>query len=89
MKAYKRPPKTIPRIEGSHEQDWLRACKGQGVACSNFDYSGPLTEMVVAGNLAMRFPGEKLMWDGDNMKVTNLPEANDYVHRRYRQGWTL
>ncbi len=89
MKAYKRPAKTIARIPGSHEQDWLRACKGGPKACSNFDYSGPLTEMVVAGNLAMRFPGKKLMWDGDNMKVTNLPEANDYVHRQYRQGWTL
>ena len=89
MKAYKRPAKTIARIPGSHEQDWLRACKGGPKACSNFDYSGPLAEMVVAGNLAMRFPGKKLMWDGDNMKVTNLPEANDYVHRQYRQGWTL
>ena len=89
MKAYKRPAKTIARIRGSHEQDWLRACKGQGVACSNFDYSGPLTEMVVAGTLAMRFPGKKLMWDGDNMKVTNLPEANEHVHRKYRKGWTL
>ncbi len=89
MKAYKRPAKTIARIRGSHEQDWLRACKGGPKACSNFDYSGPLTEMVVAGNLAMRFPGKKLMWDGDNMKVTNLPEANEHVHRQYRQGWTL
>jgi len=89
MKAYKRPPKTIPRIEGSHEQDWVRACKGGKPACSNFDYSGPLAEAVVMGNLAVRNPGEKIEWDGQNMKVTNLPEANEYVHRQYRSGWTL
>ncbi len=89
MKAYQRPAKTIERIPDSHELDWLRACKGGPKACSNFDYSGPLAEMVVAGNLAMRFPGRKLMWDGDNMKVTNHDEANEFVHRKYRKGWTL
>jgi len=45
--------------------------------------------MVVMGNLAIRFPSQKLEWDGKNMKVTNLPEANEYVHRQYRYGWTL
>ena len=89
MKAYKRPAKTIERIPDSHEQDWIRACKGQGTACSNFDYSGPLTEMVLAGTLAMRFPGKRLMWDGDNMKVTNHDAANEFVHREYRKGWSL
>ena len=84
-----RPPKTIPRIEGSHEQDWVRACKGGPAASSNFDYSGPLTETVLFGNLAPRFPGRKLLWDGANMKVTNEPEANQFIHRQYRQGWSL
>jgi predicted dehydrogenase len=92
MRAYKRPPKTIERIiDGvdGHEQDWVRACKGGKPACSNFDYSGPLTETVVMGNLAMHNPGERLKWDGQNMKVTNLVEANEYVHRQYRKGWSL
>ena len=92
MKEYKRPPKTIPRIAGGadgHEKDWVRACKGGEPACSNFEYSGPLTETVVMGNLAMRNPGKILEWDGQNMKVTNLPEANEHVHRQYREGWTL
>ncbi|MFZ0035287.1 MAG: Gfo/Idh/MocA family oxidoreductase [Sedimentisphaerales bacterium] len=89
MQAYKLPPKTIPRIEGSHEQDWVRACKGGPPACSNFDYAGPFTEMVLLGTLALRFPGQRLEWDGQNMKVTNLPEANVYVNRQYRTGWTL
>ena len=84
-----RPPKTIPRIEGSHEQDWVRACKDGPAASSNFDYAGPLTETVLFGNLAPRFPGRKLLWDGANMKVTNEPEANQFIHRQYRQGWSL
>jgi len=92
MKEYKRPEKTLPRIDGGvegHEKDWARACKGGKPASSNFDYSGPLTETVVMGNLAIHYPGRKLEWDGQNMKVTNFPEANEYVRRRYRDGWTL
>ena len=92
MREYQRPPKTIPRIDGGgegHEQNWVDACKGGEPACSNFDYSGPLTETVVMGNLAVRFPNRRLEWDGENMKVTNLEEANEYVHRQYRQGWSL
>ncbi len=89
MKAYKLPPKTIPRIEGSHEQNWVEACKGGKAACSNFDYSGPFTEMVLLGNIALRYPGERLEWDSKKMKVTNLPQANEYVHHHYRAGWTL
>jgi predicted dehydrogenase len=86
MKAYKLPPKTIPRIKGSHEQNWVEACKGGEPACSNFDYSGPFTEMVLLGNIALRFPGQRLEWDGQNMKVTNLPEANEYIHCKCREG---
>lgn len=89
MKAYKRPPKTIPRIKTSHEQNWIDACKGGEPACSNFDHAGPLTEMILLGNIALRYPGERLEWDGRNMKVTNLDEANEYVRLQYRQGWTL
>jgi len=90
MKEYKRPPQTLPRIEGGHhEQNWIRACKGGEAACSNFDYSGPFTETVVMGNLALRRLGEKLLWDGENMKVTNDDEANRYVKEPYREGWSL
>ena len=87
MKAYKRPPKTLPRVKG-HERDWVRACKGGVPASSNFDYAGPLTEIALLGNIAIR-SGKKLDWDGQNMKVTNVPEANKYVHRQYRKGWIL
>jgi len=84
--------KTIPRIPGNtsgHEKDWIRACKGGVAACSNFDYSGPLSEMVLMGNLAIRFPDRKLLWDGEKMQVTNDKAANAFVHRQYREGYTL
>jgi len=83
------PPETIPRIGMSHEQNWIQACKGGEPACSNFDYSGPMTEAVVMGNLAIRYPHKKLLWDGANMTVTNFPEANDFVNTHYREGWSL
>ena len=92
MKEYKRPPETLPRIrggQGGHEQNWIDACKGGPPACSNFDYAGPFTESVVMGNLAMRRLGKKLLWDGENMKVTNDDEANQYVNQPRRPGWEL
>jgi predicted dehydrogenase len=92
MRQFKKPPQTIERIPGGldgHEQDWVRACKGGKPASSNFDFSGPLSEMVLMGNLAVRFPDRRLLWDGENMKVTNDPAANAYVRREYRKGWTL
>ncbi len=89
MQAYKRPPRTLPRIKGTHEQNWIDACKGGPPACSNFDYAGPFAEAVVMGNLAVRFPGEKLEWNGDKMSVTNLEAANQYILPPCREGWSL
>ncbi len=88
MKEYKKPAKTIARVTGGHEQDWLTACKSGKQAGANFDYSGPLTEVVLLGNVAKRM-NTKLHWDGENMQVTNIAEANQWVRRPYRQGWTL
>ena len=88
MRGFQRPDKTLPRVKGSHEQNWIDACKGGEPACSNFDYAGPMTEVVLLGNLAVRSKG-RLMWDGPNMRVTNNDDANQYVQREYRQGWTL
>lgn len=87
MKAYKRPPKTLTRSNG-HYRDWLDACKGGVPASSNFDCSGPLTEMALLGNVALR-TGKKLHWDGNNLKATNAPEADKYIRPPYREGWTL
>ncbi|NOX65712.1 MAG: Gfo/Idh/MocA family oxidoreductase [Chlorobi bacterium] len=92
MREYKLPEPTIERIpsgSAGHEKDWVRACKGGKPASSNFDYAGPFAEMVLMGNLAVRFPNKKLLWDGPNMTVTNNVEANAYVKRQYREGWSL
>ena len=85
---YEEPPKTLPRVGASHHQDWIRACKGGQPACSNFDYAVPLTEVVLLGNVALR-SGRKLNWDAENMKVTNVGDANRYVRDEYRKGWSL
>jgi len=87
MKDFKLPEPILSRSPG-HYRDWIRACKGGGPACSNFDYSGPLTEWVVLGNLSIRYQG-KLLWDGEKMKVTNNSEANKWVKTTYRKGWRL
>jgi predicted dehydrogenase len=88
MKEYKLPPETIPRVPDSHEQDWVRACKAGRPAGADFEYSGLLTEICLLGNIAKRVDA-RIEWDGPNMKVTNLPEANKYVRTPYREGWTL
>lgn len=88
MKEAKLPPKTLPRVVGSHEQDWVRACKTGTKAGADFSYSGPLTETCLLGNIAKRMDA-RILWDAANLKVTNLPEANRYVRTEYRKGWTL
>jgi len=88
MKAYKPPEKTIPRVEGSHEMDWVRACKKGEKAGADFEYSSLLTEICLLGNVARRVDA-RIEWDAENMKVTNLPDANKYVRTQYREGWNL
>lgn len=89
MREYKKPAQTLERIAVSHEMNWVNACKAGTTATSSFDYAGPFTEMVLMGNLALYCPGEKILWDGDNMKCTNIPELNKYINPPYREGWTL
>ena len=94
MREYKRPAPSIPRSVG-HHKEWVEACKGGKPAGSNFDYAGPMTEVILLGNIAVRMSlktqekGLRLAYDGPNMKITNLPEANEFMHRKYREGWTL
>jgi predicted dehydrogenase len=83
MRAYKRPAKSLPRSPGL-TREWLDAIKGDGPAPgANFDYAGPLTEMVLLGNLAVR-TGQKIEWDSASLTCTNVPEANRYVRKPYR-----
>jgi len=88
MKDYRPPDPTLPRVRGGHEQDWIRACKSGKPAGANFDYSGPLTEMCLLGNVARRADAP-LQWDAAALKVTNHAKANDYVRTPYRKGWSL
>ena len=86
MANFEEPEKIIRRISnamnGGHEQDWIRACKeskdARLEASSNFNYSGPLNEMVVLGFLAIRLQSlnRKLLWDGPNMRFTNIGTAD-------------
>jgi hypothetical protein len=87
MQTFKRPPKTLPRSIGHHDE-WLRACRGGEPAGANFEYSGLVTQALLLGNVALR-TRRKLYWDGPNFKVTNITEANNYLHFDYRQPWTL
>jgi predicted dehydrogenase len=109
-------PQTIARVPGSvqgHYKQWVEACiagfnsKEAKNLSAPFSISGPLTETVLMGNLAIRsndirkekvkgagnydYPGRgiKLLWDGQQMKVTNFDEANQFVKRQYREGWEL
>jgi predicted dehydrogenase len=81
-------PQTYTRSPG-HYEEWLLACKGGPKPVSNFEYAGPLTEIVLLGVLALRAPGTRLEWDSANLKVKNAPELNQYIHTQYRKGWTL
>jgi len=72
----------------NHYQDWIKACKGGPKPLSNFDYAGPLSETILLGNVAA-LAGKKLLWDGPKLKITNLPEANKHLRRKYREGWKL
>jgi len=90
MRAYKRPEKTIPRSPGIHEE-WIEAIKAGKKSTTDFSYSSALTEMMLLGNVAvlMQEHHTKLRWDSKNLEFTNLPEANQYLHREYRPGWSL
>jgi predicted dehydrogenase len=88
MREVKLPPKSIPRVKGSHEQDWVRAAKTGTAAGADFAYSGPLTETCLLGNIAKRVDG-RIVWDAENLKITNSPEANRFVQTEYRKGWEL
>jgi hypothetical protein len=85
--GYQPPAPTIPDSIG-HYAEWVAACKTGSPTGCNFDYAGALTEAVLLGNVAYRV-GKKLEWDAAGLKATNCPEADPYIRREYRPGWTL
>lgn len=91
---YGEPPKKLTRSPG-HYIEWIEACKGGKPAGSNFDWAGPLTETVLLGNVALRtqlrekLTKVRLLWDSEKFAFTNLPEANQFLKKEYRLGWTV
>ena len=75
-----------------HVVDWLTASKAGPSGTqpgANFDYGGPLTEIAMLGDIALRMLGTKLVWDSEHMTFPRQPTANQYLHMRYREGWSL
>jgi predicted dehydrogenase len=87
-KEYPVPEQKIPRVK-DHFWDWLDAVRTERPATSNFDYGGTLTELGLLGAIAVRFPTQKLQWDTESARFTNLDEANAYLQPTYRTGWAL
>ncbi len=87
FKGFEGPPRSLPRSPG-HEREWILACKGGPPAMSNFNYSGPLAEFVLLGNVATLF-SRKIEFDPLACKIVNNPEADKALRREYREGWSL
>ena len=69
--------------------EWVEAIRGGPPAYSNFDFAAVMTEAILLGNIAIRLTGEKLEWNGPELKFTNNSTANQYLHYEYRKGWAL
>jgi hypothetical protein len=89
-------PKRYERIEvnerndAKHRMNWAMAAKTKGKASTPFDYAAPLTETMLLGIVALRTgQGRRIQFDGEAGRVTNIAEANQFLHREYRKGWTL
>jgi len=82
------PPQKFARINTSHEMNWVNACKGKAEASSPFSYAAQLTEVMLLGVVSLR-AGGRIEYDAANMRVTNMPEANAFLSREYRDGWVV
>jgi predicted dehydrogenase len=80
----------LPEAEqGHHWTQWAEACVNGGKPGASFDYSGPLTEAVLLGSVAVRFPKTKLEWNSAKLQFDNEKSANQHVRRKYRKGWEV
>jgi len=86
FKDYKRPPQTIAKSIG-HHNEWIKGCKEGTPTTCNFEYSGALAETVLLGNVAYR-SGKKISWDSVK-GTTGDAEADQFLKREYRKGWEL
>ena len=84
------PVPSLTRVGGeNHYLQFVEACRGNGTTSAPFSYSGPLTESVLLGCLATRFPKTRLQWDAAKLRVTNEEKANQFVRKTYRKGWEV
>jgi predicted dehydrogenase len=83
-----KPPAPFIKDSIGHHKEWIEACKAGGQTTCQFDYSGPLTEAALLGNVAYRV-GRKLEWDWKQLKATNCAEAGQYLQHHYRKGWRI
>lgn len=79
------PPQTLPSSPG-HYEEFVQACRGEGLPLSNFAYAGPMCETILLGNVAVRME-QKLEWDALGLRVKNVDEANEHIWREPREGW--
>ena len=86
FKEYTLPAHTIPKSPGFH-QEWVHACKGNAPATCNFDYSGPLSETVLLGNVAYR-TGD-FMWNHQELSTGENTKAQALIREEYRTGWDI
>jgi len=78
----------IPTLEKrGHYDSWREAIRTGKPACASFEFSAPLTETVLLGNIAVRFPNEKLKWNTRDLRFTNNDKANVFVRSEYRKAW--
>lgn len=79
-----------PKLEErNHYHHFVDACLGGAKTESHFAQSGPMTEAILLGTVAIRMPGKMLEWDSVKMKFSNYPDAGKYLHRKYRKGWRV
>jgi predicted dehydrogenase len=77
----------LPRVKGlNHWEQFVEACRGNGETTASFAYAGPLTEAILLGGVASRFPQTTLAWNYRDLKF-DLAEANPFVREDYRNGW--
>jgi hypothetical protein len=73
---------------GDHYKQFVQACRGEGATSTPFSYSGPLTEAVLCGTVAMRCPNEQLAWNARKLEFSSK-HANSFIRRTYRKGWRV
>lgn len=84
-----RNPRKFDLEPRNHYHEWVEACLGNTETSSPFSYGSPLTEALLLGVVANRFPGQRLEWDAKNLKVTNLEQANALIRREPREGFEV